>query len=390
MYEEGDTWSKKIDDNIDEKDKIRDQIKEARKKYDEDLKAYWEYKRLQEIYEYHIKVKDAIAKRSKVEIERSNNIIKALKKRYLNRLDRASNISTSNKRSIEDLDKIIRFFEARLPQNQKAATTTTAGAEPEAEEEETTNFDFTGLIAGAGAGGQINEIKLEGELAKLKVKTKNSEYQGQMNVIEKKSKKKAAKPEKKKGNAFIVAQDDDEIATQQETAQDDAQVEVDESVPAEERPVALTGEIKRAIEFAGTWTNKIEKVKDIEGFVAEAKEKKDALISKIEAENGPIRQKYTEKLNALLGEGKWTPLVEGQFEQETKDQKKDDAPVEDLLLSCQIKDLKELVKLHDEEFEDGDNKNRDGRRTARGGRKGPGTGPAKKTEEAGFEKPSED
>jgi hypothetical protein len=117
-YEEGDTWSKKIDDNIDEKDKIRDQIKEARKKYDDELKAYWEYKKLQEIYDYHLKVKDAISKRSKVEIERSNNIIKALKKRYLNRLDRASKISTSNQRSIEDFDKIIKFFEARLPKNQ--------------------------------------------------------------------------------------------------------------------------------------------------------------------------------------------------------------------------------------------------------------------------------
>ena len=42
-----------------------------------------------------------------------------------------------------------------------------------------------------------------------------------MNIIEKKSKKKVAKPEKKKGNAFIVAQDVDEIATQQETVQEE-------------------------------------------------------------------------------------------------------------------------------------------------------------------------
>jgi hypothetical protein len=110
-----------------------------------------------------------------------------------------------------------------------------------------------------------------------------------MNVIEKKSKKKASKPEKKKGNTFIVAQDDEEYAGQQEKVEEEVQVEVDESVPVEERAVALTREIKRAIEFAGEWTNKIEKVKDIENFVAEAKEKKETLVSSIEAKNGPER-----------------------------------------------------------------------------------------------------
>jgi hypothetical protein len=64
-YEDGDIWSKKIDDNIENKEKNYNEIKELRKKFDNDMKAYWDNQKAIEIYNYHVKVKEAITRKSK-------------------------------------------------------------------------------------------------------------------------------------------------------------------------------------------------------------------------------------------------------------------------------------------------------------------------------------
>jgi hypothetical protein len=196
-----------------------------------------------------------------------------LKKRYLNRLRRANQLKFQ--RSIDDCETLIKYFQSQLPKNQTATAVTTT-ASNDAEEEDNGTFDFNSLISGNNDKTNTN-IELSGDLAKFKVKVKDSEYQGTMNVIQKKGKKRTKKTAEttKKNNVIVVAAEDDEFVEQE--GDDDfveQKVEVDASVPIEERPVRITKDVSRALKFTGEWKNYPSKIGGLDAVIEEATEKK--------------------------------------------------------------------------------------------------------------------